>query len=73
VLAHKVDRVGLVEVEHVVEQLGRVLELVIAKLARGHLKQSRECIFNSLPIVEKASSLWLKCVQFHGVMPIVSR
>jgi hypothetical protein len=42
VLAHKVDRVGLVEVEHVVEQLGRVLELVIAKLARGHLKQSRE-------------------------------
>jgi len=46
VFADKVDRVGLVQVQHVVEQLRRVLELVVAKLARRHLHQRTNIILN---------------------------
>jgi hypothetical protein len=37
VLADKVNRVGLVQMEHVVQQLRRVLKLVVAEFARRHL------------------------------------
>jgi hypothetical protein len=39
VLADEVNRVGLVQVQHVVEQLRGVLELVFAEHARCHLHQ----------------------------------